>query len=320
MMYSAFLCFAVVLPSLLFIFGVEPGVVAIVLALSGAGFVFSGVKVNTLVLPIIGLVLQFLAVFLFADTVWYPFGATILLNNYFLSCCCFVLVAFFSAYLLDKGAVSDVEVACRRHFYNRYLLLLFFFLGAAVWFVAGLREIWMHIVVSERLNGTLLFISATSILSGLLAEKVRWNRLDYILCLHLPALWLLMVLELLRSDLTVQLISGWGAVAWGAAFFVQYRILALWDAREGSGKTKFFHLFSLWALLLVVQREMVSGLLTLAGSANFGPVAGKLFFSCLYFLLLFVMRKKNCWPVRQHTRVYLWGGVAFFVISMITVL
>ena len=317
-MYFAFLCFAVGLPSLLYIFGADPGVVAIVLALSGAGCVFSGVKVNTLVLPIIGLFLQFLAVFLFADAVWYPFGANFLVNYYFLSCCCFVLVAFCSAYLLDQEVVSQVDVACRRHLSHRYLLFLFFLLGAAVWFVAGLREIWMHIVVWERLNGTLLFVSATSILSGILAEKVRWNRLDYFLLLHLPAIWLLLVLALLRSNPTVQLISGWGAAAWGAAFFVQYRILALLDTKGGFGKTPFFHLFSLWALLLVVQREVISALLSLGSLSSFGQLGVKMFFSCLYLLIFFVMRQKNWWPVCQHTRVYLWGGLAFLLFLTIT--
>ena len=200
------------------------------------------------------------------------FGANFLVNYYFLSCCCFVLVAFFSAYLLDQEVMSDVEVACRRHISNRCLLFLFLLLGVVVWFVAGLREIWIHIVVWERLNGTLLFVSATSILSGILAEKVCWNRLGYFFLLHLPALWLLLVLALLRSGATVQLISGWGAAAWCATFFVQYRILALLDARGVSGKTTFFHLFSLWALLLVVQHEMISALLSLGSLSSFGQL------------------------------------------------
>jgi hypothetical protein len=316
-MRVALFCFGIILLALLSFLGVDPGVLSILLSLSGGGFVWTGVRTRTLLSPMLGLVLQSLAVLLFADAVWYPFGGTILLNSYFLSCCCFVTVAFFSAYWLDKAAFYDVEVACRRHLLRRYFFSPFFILGAGVWFVAGLREIWMHIVVWERLNGTLLFISATSILTGIIAEKIQWNRLGYFLLLQLPALWFLLCFELLRGGYGVQLMSGWGAAAWTVAFFVQYRILALLDAKKGSGSTLLPHLFTLWALLLVVNREIIFGLASTQVISSSGLVIAKLFLPCLYLLFFFVMSNRKWWPVRQYPMAYLWGGLALSIILMI---
>ena len=282
------------------------------LTLAGGILFFIGTRTERLVAQVAGLLLQFGALYLLLAVVWYPFQASLFLNTYFGLSSSIAFSVLLSAYYLERGRKGVAGI------WDRMLFLLLFLVGATGWYAGGIREIYMHIVVAERLSGVLLLISGTSILAGLIAENIKWKRLNLVLLLQLPAMLLIVLLELVSGPPDYPLLTGWGATVWPITLFVQYRILGV---LEWSKSAMLYHLISLLILVFVSSRELV-----LKATQLYGLSISSVFL--LEFLLVFVwcsalyfMVKKKYWPASAFPCLYLWGGgggvILLFLFSVV---
>jgi hypothetical protein len=193
---------------------------------------------------------------------------------------------------------------------DRVLFIALFILGLISWYVAGIREIYMHIVVIERLSGVVLFVSATSILTGLLAENLQWEKLNIVLLIQLPAMCILLLFEQMRGFGTYSLLTGWGATAWPITFFIQYRALPLLDDMGSKQTSYVYHLGSLLVLFFFCNREIGIGVAELNQTAPVVAQFAQPVFAFFVILSLMGLRKKDIWPVSLFPKVYVWGGTA----------
>lgn len=280
----------------------EPLWAVLCLTLAGVILFFIGIRIQRFVSRLAGLLLQCGALYLFLALVWYPFQASIFINSYFGVSSCIAFAALCSAYCLEraqKGAMAT---------WDRMLFLLLFVVGTAAWYTGGIREIYMHIVVPERLSGVLLLISGTSILTGLLAENIKWERLNLLLLLQLPAMVLIVLLEFVSGPPDYPLLTGWGATVWPITFFVQYRILGVFDGLKWSRSSICYHLISLLLLVFVSSRELILKAIQLYGLSMSSTVLLELILALSWCLVLYFMVKKRYWPASVFPSLYLWGG------------
>lgn len=288
------------LPLLLF-FLLEPRWAAFLSSLGGGILFCVGVSSRRLAVRLIGLLLQCAGLYLFLDAVWYPFRAPILLNSYFLGSCCIVFSAIFSAHYLENSSIGH----SKRDYWTIILLL---FLGTLMWYTGGLREIYMNIILPEQFNGVLLLISATSIIAGIIGEKIHWEKIHYILLLQLPIMLCVLTLVLISSPVDYPLFMSWGATVWAITFFVQFRVLALLDRLEWPKMRAYYHLISLWMFLFVSCREFILKTLQLQSVGLFSILSFTVFVTLTWFFVARVMAKKRYWPVTEFPTLYLWGG------------
>jgi len=292
---------------LLFLF-LEPRWASFLFTLGGGILFYAGVRSKKFAVRLFGLLLQCVALYLFLDAVWYPFRATILLNSYFLGSCFIVLSALFSAYYLENSSACN---SVRDH----WTILLLLILGTLMWYAGGLREIYMNIILPEQFNGVLLFISATSIVAGIIGEKIHWQKIHYILLLQLPIMLCVLTLALISGPVDYPLLIGWGATVWPITFFVQFRILALLDRLEWPKLRAYFHLISLWTVLFVSCREFILKALQLQSVSLFSILSFTVFVTLTWLFVARIMAKRY-WPVTEFPALYLWGGgggVALFM-------
>lgn len=283
------------------------------LTLAGGILFFIGIRTQRLVARISGLVAQAVALYLFFAVVWYPFQASLFLNAYFGVSASIAFTALFSAYLLERGQKG---LGSR---WDNILFMLLLLGGVTGWYGGGVREIYMHIVVPERLSGVLLFVSGTSILAGLVAENVKWERLNLILLLQLPAMLLILLLQLVAGPSDYPLLTGWGATVWPITVFVQYRILGVLDGLSWSKTGMLYHLLSLLLLVFVGSRELILKVHQLYELSMLSTVLYELILAFIWCGALFFMVKKRYWPASVFPSLYLWGGgggvLLFFLIS-----
>jgi hypothetical protein len=311
MVYSFVLRGLGLLLALSLFFILEPQWTSFLSTLGGGALFCVGVRSSRFSVRLFGLLLQCVGLYLFLDAVWYPFRVPILLNSYFLGSCFIALSALFSSYYLENSSIGHSKM-------DRWSILVLFFLGTAMWYVGGLREIYMNIVLPEQFNGVLLFISATSIIAGIIGEKTHWEKLYYILLLQLPIMLCVLTLALISGPVDYPLLIGWGATVWPVTFFVQYRILSVLDRMEWPKMRAYCHLISLWMLLLASCRELILKVLQFESVGLFSILLFTVFVTLTWLFVARFMAKRRYWPVTEFPKLYLWGGgggVALFTIG-----
>ncbi|MFH0784885.1 MAG: DUF2339 domain-containing protein [Pseudomonadota bacterium] len=306
---EAFLALGVVFGSLAIPLALDGYWSASIWALEGAGMVWIGAKQQRVLARHFGLLLQLAAASIFIDSVWYPLAALPFANRYFLGCLFLSLAAIISSYCLDRyiHLLKNWE-----RFYPLPLLIW----GLAWWYLGGMQEADRQFTPPEKLHAFLLFCSATSILIGIVARKVQWSRLTLALLLQLPAMVLLVPASFFNFHGASHLFSGWGWVAWGIAFIVQYRLLYLFAGEWPKKSEIAWHLGTLWLLFFVVSHEAVWAVGQVAGlSTVWSMICWALVPSGGLFLLMH-LAGGPLWPVGKFRSAYLGAGGALPAVGL----
>jgi len=298
---EAFLAMGVVFGSLAIPLALDGHLSASIWAMEGAGMVWIGVRQNRVLARHFGILLQLAAAVIFLESVWYPFHAVPFANRYFLGCVFLSLAALASGYFLDRHTHELRS-------WEKYFALPLLIWGLVWWYIGGLREVSRHMPNWQTVNGFLLYCCASSILMGMTVKHLKWTRLALALLLQLAAMVLLVLVGLAGFDGQSHLLSGWGAVAWVLAFFVQYRILSLFGGYWPKSNEVAWHLGTMWLLLFVVSHEaawavdQVTGLASVWSTICWGLVpSGGL-------LLLVRMTGARSWPIDKFRSSYLGAG------------
>ncbi|WP_457575453.1 hypothetical protein [Desulfomarina sp.] len=219
-------------------------------SLAGGGLVFYGACQDRKAVKLLGIALQLAVGLLFLKSSWYPVRAMIFFNSYFFQCFLLSLSAWFSLFFLQKKRRLRSGV-------NRYLEVFLLFMALGWWYVAGLREIHMQMFPWNFANGLLLYSAAGAIGFGLVSEKLKWKSPEVVALFHLPLLMFLGVVAFSELPAGSHLFSGWGWLAWGVAFYTQYRIIFSLGKKWGKLLLTAYHLGTGGLLTAIIIHELI---------------------------------------------------------------
>lgn len=306
---EAFLALGVVFGSLAIPLAFDGHLSASIWALEGAGMVWVGVRQQRSVARHFGIVLQLAAAYIFVDSVWYPFSSMVFLNRYFLGCFFLSLAALFSSFWLEKHKVSLKK-------WERYFPLPLLTFGLIWWYIGGLREMERQLMPWDSINGFLLFVCITSVVTGLAARRLEWRRLGLSLTVQLPAMVLLVIFALFDLSSSTHLFDGWGSVAWIIAFAVQYRILYLYGETWQTLLREGYHLGTLWLLLFVLCFETAWYIDHFADLSEVWSMVCWGLLPSGALLLLLRLGRGATWPFGRYSAEYVGAGSVFPVLTL----
>jgi uncharacterized membrane protein len=308
---ETFLALGIIFASLAIPLGMDGRWSGAIWALEGAGMVWVGARQARVLARHFGLLLQAGAGVIFLSSVHYPYDGTLFANQHYLGCFFLASGALASAYVLDKyrGKVTVIE-----QYYPLPLLIV----GNIWWHIGGLREVQHRLPPHERGNGLLLYLSATSILFGFAAERLRWMRFHLALLLQLPGMVLLALFSFFIIGYRSHLLHGWGALSWPIAFFVLYRVLYSFCTSWPLRTCGWYHTISLWLLTIVITQEASWAMDQLR---NIGPAwtaAAVGLIPVVGMLIILRLAKTAFWPVGTFPDTYLGAGAGGLALGMIS--
>lgn len=295
---EAFLALGTVFASLAIPLALDGHWSAAIWALEGAGMVWIGARQQRLLARHFGLLLQVAAALIFVDAVWYPLAPLPFVNRYFLGCLFLALAAGISGYVFDRHGE-------RLPRWERYYPLPLLLWALFWWYGGGVQEVERHVARGAQGQALLLFSAATSIFADLVCQKLPWRRAALATLPHLLVMIGVVGSHLLGGFTSSHLFAGWGAAAWGIAFFVQYRSLQffgeLWPKRVELG----WHAVTFWLLLLVASHEAAWYVNHLAGLASAWALACWALLPCLGLMGLPRLVARGRWPAAAFPGLYL---------------
>ncbi len=293
---ESFLALGVVFASLAIPLGLDPYWTTAAWAMEGAAMVWVGVRQERKLARIFGMLLQMGAALTFADKVFYPWDTFLFGNHFFLGCGLIALAALFSSFQLDAN-----RDRCRP--WETHLPLLFFVWGLLWWYFGGIRDLDRHLLARDLPAAILLFTCVTTFLAGFLARRLPWQRLTLALLLLLPVMGLTIPARLLFWG-SGSLLADYGWVAWPLAFYLQYRLLALFEEDLPKRLVPVWHTLSLWVLLLVPTIEIAWRVDRIVDLADTWSVAC---WALVPMALLFALELRGnrlTWPVKRFAEAY----------------
>lgn len=303
---ECFLAIGVVFGSLAIPLALDGQWSASIWALEGGGMVWVGVRQKRVYARLFGLLLQFGAAFLFADSVWYPFNGVPFLNYYFLGCVFLAVAAIFTSYCLENSQTELKE-------YERYVVLPSLIYGLIWWYLGGFYETERHMTGHDSLNGFLLYCSASSILMGIILRRLDWFRIFHLLKLQLPFMVLLLPLCLVDLRGTQHLLGGYGLAAWLVGVIVQYRILRIYAENWHTKIQEIYHLATYYLLLYLLSHEAAWAVGAGAGFTGVWQVICWAILPAAGLLMIIRLEKTRSWPFGEFSSYYLGWGSLFLV-------
>ena len=177
--------------------------------------------------------------------------------------------------------------------------------GLIWWFGAGVNEISRHLSGLDQDSATLGFLAITAAALALMRSRLHWKDLAYPPMLLLPAM-VLLTIDWLST--TPDLLAGWGAFAWPAAFLMQYWVL--WRCEtEWSTAAPWYHCGTLWLGVFLVWREVVwiAGQIPAADGSAW-PFAVPALVPTFFLLALMTFGTLLRWPFERFRQVYVGIG------------
>ena len=273
--------------------------VSIALALAGAAIVWISTRQNRRLLLLVGLGIQFLAGFIAISG--HSSSALAVLDVGHLTVAMSGLV---SAWFLHRRGVAGVD--------SRLVSIVALGWGSLWWYGTGVNEISRHLSSLDQDSAVLGFLAISAAAFALVRTRLDWKDLAYPPLLLLPAM-VLVTIDWIST--TSHPLAGWGALAWPAAFLIQYWLLWRFET-EWSTATPWVHCGALWLGVFLVWREAVwlSGQIA-TDDPRWPFVMGALVPA--YFLwALMTFRTFLSWPIERFRRIYLDVGQLPLVIAV----
>ncbi len=309
MLVEAFFALGVIFATLAIPLAVDGRWTSAAWALEGAAAYWVGVRQGRKWPRAFGLLLQFGAGIAFLSDVQSTVRDVPLLNTFYMGTVFIALAGLFSNYTIERHAAKV------GHFAMQAAIGVFAW-GLAWWVLGGLHEIHQHVPRTERINASLLFLSATCAVFSVLFSRGWWIA-------RFPALALTPLIAIalvLLAFTTVQMhpLAGFGLLAWPAAFVLHFFVLKRDDrvrteqTARGIGTLTYVgiaHAGGVWLLAIAGAMELEWQI----GHAVNGSRVWALVSWALVPVLLLVAGSSSAvqarWPVRQYMAQYLWTGI-----------
>ena len=302
LLVEPFVALSIVFGTLAIPLAVDPSWTAGAWALEGAAIVWIGIRQHRRLVLLSGLGLQLLAGCLAV----YGQSSSELpgLNMVYLGRLMVSLSGLVSAWCLRRPGPPGLD--------SRLVSRVALAWGSVWWLGAGVSEISRHLSGLDQDSATLGFLAISAAAFALMRRRLHWKELAYPPLLLLPAM-VLLAIDWLST--TPDLLAGWGALAWPAAFLMQYWVL--WRCEtEWSTAAPWYHCGTLWLGVFLVWREVVwiTGQISVADGSAWSFAVPALVPT--YFLMaLMSFRTLLRWPVGRFRQAYLGVGQLPLVIA-----
>ena len=273
--------------------------VSIALALAGAAIVRISTRQNRRLLQLSGLGIQFLAGLIAISG--HSSNAPAVLDMGHLTV---TLAGMFSAWCLRRRRVEGAD--------SRLVSVVALAWGSLWWFGTGVNEISRHLSSLDQDCANLGFVAISAAVFALLRTRLDWKDLAYPPLLLLPAMVLLTIDWISTAS---HPLSGWGTLAWPAAFLVQYWLL--WRCEtDWSRATPWVHCGTLWLGVFLVWREAVWISGQIASDDPRWPFVMWALVPAVFLCSLMTFRTFLSWPIERFRQIYLDVGQLPLVITV----
>ena len=276
-------------------------------AIQGATLAWFGVRNGARLLLFAGAALHVAAVVANARAGLFEPATTPLWNGPFLAGLLLALAAWMIAWSFDHSRLAPQSRRGWTHLAQGMAIIL--------WSWTGVREI-VRLADELTVSVCLGFAAASAMAAMVVSRVVRWQRLNDVGLMLLPAMVVLAILDLdilaeghPLGDLT------W--LAWPCAFGAQYAFLRYRETGYAD-LAPFWHVGTYWVLAWLVASETR----WLVGTVADGewPLVAAVVSAAMLAWSTGALRRKLAWPLDHHWRVYSSGGMRVVSVAAATVL
>jgi uncharacterized membrane protein len=266
-------------------------------ALEGAAVVWIAMRQGRLLARAFGYLLQFGAGVAFLWDVGHGYGATPVLNSFYLGSVLLAIAAFFCGAYIHRRPE-------RLHPQEGALSTVFLLWGALWWYGGGVHEIVRHVDWAYRTQAVLMFFAASSVAFSLIAAACRWPRMRWLWLLLYAAMAMQLGLELARGAVPF---AHLGLPAWGLAFAAHFWLLAR-HADDHRPLAQGLHPVGLWVLAILGAREVGWLIDRAVEGKRVWPAISWVIVPAALLAALCSRWLQARWPVAAFTRAYLVVG------------
>lgn len=306
---EAFLAFGVVFGSLAIPLALDGRWTSAVWAIEGGALVWVGLRQHRVLARNFGLLVQLGAGLAFRLSFSDSARDLPVFNGIFLGFVLISLSALSSSYMyqLYRERLPAWEK-------NIHIPLLAW--GLLLWFSGGFNEINFHVSSDHRVNAILLFISSSSAAMAWIAGCFSWSAIVY------PPIGLLPVLTFMSLTYFVDTahahpFKGWGIIAWGVAFMVQYGLLRHFEEKWQLKIVILWHQATLWLFALIFSLELSWVIQWSINGASTWKFISWAIIPALLVLMILKHGERVSWPCRRFLKEYLETGLAPLVIFLL---
>jgi uncharacterized membrane protein len=281
-------------------------------AVEGAAILWVGMRQGRLLPRVFGMLLQPAAGLAFLAGAEKPFGATPVLNSFYLGCVMISVAGLFCSRYLEsrRQAIREEELGLAR---------LLFIWGALWWFGGGLLEIHRHAPAAWGWHPHLLFFAGSCAAFGWLWRRLDWEPARYAALAILP-LMALVVLGLLVGPYSHRHPFAHHAyLGWTLAFGVHLWLLRTNEQRGGSWLDS-FHAAGFWLLAVVLSWEVGWQIDEYVEGRRVWPLIAWALVPGALIAVFAARGDRLGWPVSARRHAYLYAGalpLAVFLVAWI---
>ena len=273
--------------------------ISVGLALAGAAIVWISTRQNRRLLLWPGIGSQFLAGCI--AIVGHSSSALSVLDLGHLTV---ALSGLVSAWCLSRSGAAVVN--------SRLVSIVALGWGALWWYGTGVNEISRHLSSLDQDCATLGFLALSAAAFALMRSRLDWKDLAYPPLLLLPAM-IIQTIDWVAT--TPHPLAGWGALAWPAAFLIQYWLLWRFET-EWSKATPWVHCGTLWLGVFLVWREAVWLSGEIAPDDPRWPFVMGALVPAYFLWALMTFLTSLSWPIERFRQIYLGIGQLPLVIAV----
>ena len=281
-------------------------------AVEGAAILWVGMRQGRLLPRVFGMLLQPAAGLAFLAGAEKPFGATPVLNSFFLGCVMISMAGLFCSRYLEsrRQAIREEELGVAK---------LLFLWGALWWFGGGLIEIHRHAPAAWGWHPHLLYFAGSCAAFGWLWRRLDWEPARY------AALAILPLMALVVLGLFVGLYSHRHPFAhhaylgWTLAFSVHLWLLRTNEERGGNWLDS-FHAAGFWLLAVVLSWEVGWQIDEYVDGRRVWPLIAWALVPGALIAVFAARGDRLGWPVSARRHAYLYAGalpLAVFLVAWI---
>ena len=266
-------------------------------ALEGAAIVWVSVRQARVLGRAFGIALQFAAGIAFLFDVEKGYGATPMLNSFYLGCVFVALGGLFCSAYLERRRASEQS-------WLEGVSALLLAWGALWWAGGGLHEIHRHLEPPVQLHAALIYLASSAVAFSLLSKSLNWQSARWPAYTVVPIAALALVREI---DARSHPFANWGWLAWPLAWIEHLWVLRRHE-KQDEALLEWLHAAGVWLLAIVACWEFAWQIDRAVEGKRVWPLIAWAVMPAIILAVLTASPARRTWPVSLHVKSYLLYG------------